>query len=222
MQLPIIYFVTMDYEPPSDKELKELSRKKEWNEKQIREVIRDELENNLFHDFYYYNVLPLKRQINALGVKPVDGKELTEQLYSFLPLTGEINPIWEEQIDPNEQDSKYHKFFTDIYTELQKEGYLPKPTQKQSLDFIKAFNEDGVKNGLPHLEWKHQSNLCPYLIDILIDKKIIRDYKRNKIAESVFSVNDPMGKRNSYWNNKARKPRNHEIIDKIIDANLST
>jgi hypothetical protein len=98
---------------------------------------------------------------------------------------------------------------------LYQEGYIEKG--KHSI-FINSFDGKGNPEPYDKIEWKGAKNHCTYLIDCLIDEKIILDKKRDKNAEYIFEIKNPAQIRQAYWNNKNHKPKGYEKIDNIVLA----
>lgn len=178
----------------------------EWSE----EDLDDKIELKLT-DFYWEYIAPLEEQLKRLGHSPSKGGEtpvFRPQInngYFFKSRAEHKNPV----------NKKYGTFLTGLHDKLCDAG-LMHLTETSQLDFNYAF--DGLRGEHKYdLEWKEPLNLCPYLLDVLIDKRIIdgmTDY--NKATTFMFGVKDPANLRNQYKQNKTGKPRNHKVIDDII------
>ena len=110
--------------------------------------------------------------------------------------------------------SEYTAFFQSLSFILAQAGAIK---QDDTFSFQEAFNGFGTP---AKCEWLIQKNLCVYLIDLLIDKKIISKTNRDKYATQYFGIKDPSKNRNTYWYNKSQRPRNFEAIYKIIEGAL--
>jgi len=110
--------------------------------------------------------------------------------------------------------SEYTAFFQSLSFILAKAGAIK---QDDTFSFQEAFNGFGAP---AKCEWLIQKNLCVYLIDLLIDKKIVSKTNRDKYTTQYFGIKDPSKTRNTYWYNKSQTPRNYEAIDKIVAGAL--
>tara|TARA_B100001175_G_C19225326_1_gene502639 strand:- start:99 stop:680 length:582 start_codon:yes stop_codon:yes gene_type:complete len=110
--------------------------------------------------------------------------------------------------------SEYTAFFQSLSFILTQAGAIKKD---DTFSFQEAFNGFGTP---AKCEWLIQKNLCVYLIDLLIDKKIVSKTKRDKYTTQYFGIKDPSKTRNTYWYNKSQKPRNYQAIDKIVESTL--
>ena len=117
-------------------------------------------------------------------------------------------------INKGEHISEYSAFFQSLSFVLAKAGAI---REEDSFTFQEAFNGFGAPS---KCEWLLQKNLCVYLIDLLIDKKIVSKTNRDKYATQYFGIKDPSKTRNTYWYNKSQTPKNYEAIDKIVEGAL--
>ena len=118
-------------------------------------------------------------------------------------------------INKGEHISEYSAFFQSLSFVLAKAGAI---REEDSFTFQEAFNGFGAPS---KCGWLLQKNLCVYLIDVLIDEKIIAETKRDKFATQYFGIKNPAKVRSTYWNNnKEQKPRNYQAIDEIVKRAL--
>ena len=110
--------------------------------------------------------------------------------------------------------SEYTAFFQSLSFILAQAGAIK---QNDTFSFQEAFNGFGTP---AKCEWLIQKNLCVYLIDLLIDKKIVSKTNRDKYTTQYFGIKNPSKTRNTYWYNKSQTPRNYEAIDKIVEGAL--
>ena len=110
--------------------------------------------------------------------------------------------------------SEYSAFFQSLSFILAQSGAISKD---DTFTFQEAFNGFGTP---AKCEWLIQKNLCVYLIDALIEKKIISKKNRDKYTTQYFEIKDPSKTRNTYWYNKSQRPKNYEAIDKIVEGAL--
>jgi len=182
----------------------ESSVPEEWSEDALRDLFKNLVEDELA-EYHFKHVVPLEEQLAKLGHKPEVANE-----YAFCPkLNGKF------KYDTDKRISKYHTFFTVLGILLYQEGYIEKG--KHSI-FINSFDGKGNPEPYDKIEWKGAKNHCTYLIDCLIDEKIILAVKRNKNVEYIFGIENPAQIRQAYWNNKTRKPKGYEKIDNIVLA----
>ena len=185
----------------------ESSVPEEWSEEALRDLFKNLVETELT-EYHFKRVVPLQKQLAKLGHK----REVAND-YAFYPkLDGRFKYNTEKRI------SKYHTFFTTLGILLYQEGYIEKG---QHGIFINSFDGEGNPEPLNRVEWKGAKNHCTYLIDCLIEQKIILDVKRNKNVEYIFGIENPAQIRQAYWNNKNRKPKGHEKIDDIVSSAIS-
>lgn len=177
----------------------------EWSEEALRDLFKNLVEDELT-EYHFNHVVPLEEQLAKLGHKPKAANE-----YAFYPKLngGKFN------YDTDKRISKYHTFFTVLGMLLYQEGYIEKG--KHTI-FINSFDGKGNPEPYNRVEWKGAKNQCTYLIDCLIEQKIILDVKRNKNVEYIFGIENPAQIRQAYWNNKNSKPKGHEKIDNIVSA----
>ena len=90
----------------------------------------------------------------------------------------------------------------------------------QYLTFEDAFSGDFDLSSKVKIQWLGQENLCVYMIDKLIDEKVILDRKKNICIEKIFGIKNVAQKRDAYQKNKNAepygKPTGFENIDKIV------
>ena len=182
----------------------ESSVPEEWSEEALRDLFKNLVETELT-EYHFKRVVPLQKQLAKLGHKPEVAND-----YAFYPkLDGRFKYNTEKRI------SKYHTFFTTLGMLLYQEGYIEKG--KHGI-FINSFDGEGNPEPLNRVEWKGAKNHCTYLIDCLIEQKIILDVKRNKNVEYIFGIENPAQIRQAYWINKNQKPKGYEKIDNIVSA----
>jgi hypothetical protein len=176
-----------------------------WSEVAIRDLVKGSVEDEVT-EYHWKYVAPLQEQLEKLGHKPSKANE-----YAFYPKikNGKF------KYDTDKKISKYHTFFTVLGMLLYQEGYIEKG--KHSI-FINSFDGKGNPEPYDKIEWKGAKNHCTYLIDCLIDEKIILDKKRDKNAEYIFGIKNPAQIRQAYWSNKNQKPKGHQVIDRMIEV----
>lgn len=176
------------------------------DEGEIRELLNDHLSA-----FYTDYVLPLENQLKKLGHTP---ERAEDKEYSFTPkliggmfLDNNDNPIFDNIL----------QYFGNLNMLLYQKGLIYKNDYS---NFIDAFVGIGVKQGTI-VRWLGQENLCVYMIDKLIDKKVITDRKKNICIEKIFGIKNVAQKRDSYQKNKNvepfGKPKGYQVIDEVIE-----
>ena len=176
-----------------------------WSEESIRDLVKDIVEDEVT-EYHWKFVAPLEKQLEELGHKPRKANE-----YAFYPKI--TNGKFE--YNATKRISQYHTFFIVLGMLLYQEGYIEKGNHNI---FINSFDGEGNPEGHNLAGWKGAKNHCTYLIDCLIEQKIILDVKRNKNVEYIFGIENPAQIRQAYWNNKNQKPKGHEKIDNIVSA----
>ena len=183
----------------------EYSSPQEWSEKSISELVKRIVEDEV-NEYHWKFVAPLEKQLEELGHKPRKANE-----YAFYPKI--TNGKFE--YNTTKRISQYHTFFTVLGMLLYQEGYIEKGNHNV---FINSFDGEGNPEGHNLVGWKGAKNHCTYLIDCLIDEKIILDVKRDKNVEYIFGIKNPAQIRQAYWSNKNQKPKGHEVIDRMIEV----
>jgi hypothetical protein len=177
----------------------------EWSEQAIRDLVKDIVEDEVT-EYHWKHVVPLQNQLKKLGHIPEQANE-----YAFYPkiTNGKFKYDTEKRI------SHYHTFFTVLGMLLYQEGYIEKGNHNI---FFNSFDGEGNPEGHNLVGWKGAKNHCTYMIDCLIDEKIILDVKRDKNVKYIFGIKNPAQIRQAYWSNKNKKPKGHEVIDKMIEV----
>jgi hypothetical protein len=67
----------------------------------------------------------------------------------------------------------------------------------------------------PKIQWKGQKNLCPYLIDVLIDYEFLNIDKKNLKITKIFGIKNPAQLR-KYEKSIDEHPFGYELIDNIL------
>ena len=171
----------------------EASTPHEWSEDQIRAYIEDMLE-----DYHWENVAPLLEQIAGLGKTPRKANQ-----YVFRPRRNE-----------NYSREKHKEYFHSIGSKLAQEGFI---YIESISNFVAAFDGVGLPDGKHKVEWLGQKNLCTFMIDELIDRKIITDHQRNINAEFIFGIKQAANLRGGYHKRPNMKPAKYEVINRILN-----
>ena len=194
----------------------EYNHPQEWSEASLRKMMED-VYWDMYYETYWEDIAPLKDQLKRLGYSPND----EPNLYSFRPQV--TNGHFYKSIDDHKKpkiiiEDKYGGFLDSLHDKLCAADLLERLSKSKS-DFRYAFNGIGKKEY--ELAWRNTKNLCPYLIDVLIDKRIIDGLERNnKNIQFIFGIKDAANLRNQYHNNSTGKPKKHQIIDDIVDSLL--
>ena len=107
----------------------------------------------------------------------------------------------------------YYDFIKALGIELEKEGYIKQYIQDK---WMYIFSGLDTFEGEETFEWLKAKNHCIYLIDSLVEDKIILGGLENKIdskIERFFKIKNVAQTRYSYYPNK---PKSSEQIDYII------
>ena len=190
-----------------------MSKRGEYNEftaPQLLELIKliQEQNEEILDEFYWKNVAPLLEQLKKDGKAPKQSNK-----YAFYPKkTG-----GKYGYDTDKNILEYNTFFQTLGVLLSQEGYIKKSDHNL---FINSFNGIGNPKGKNKIEWFGAINHCPYLIDCLIEQKIILDSKRNKNVEEIFSIKNAGSIREGYWKNKSQKPKDYKKINSIIETSF--
>ena len=110
-------------------------------------------------------------------------------------------------------NDNYYEFVKGLGVELEKEGYIKECIQNK---WMYIFSDLETFEGEETLEWLKAKNHCIYLIDSLVDEKVILGGLKNKIdskIERFFKIKNVAQTRYSYFPNK---PKGGEQIDYII------
>ena len=176
------------------------------------------LEDKIYDFNQEYNESPV-------SMKQVD--ELLEEMYSSI-----MEEI-EEKYGKNKNIKNYFRFKTtrtqhkqviiaELHKELIKTDCVENVTYKA---FYEVFSGSLAKEPYSTIKWLKTNTLLVYLIDELIENEWLEDYHKNKKTELFFldrhnnkikGVSSVRG--NLSINSKSDyKPKNHEIIDEVID-----
>ena len=184
--------------------------RKYWEEHKITQSELDEQLEGWFDGFYLDYILPLEKQVRQLGGTP---KIKDESKYGFYPRF--INGSIKFELDKNSIPRS--KYFTNLGMLLYQAELILKG---QYLTFEDAFCGDFDLSSKVKIQWLGQENLCVYMIDKLIDEKVISDKKKNICIEKIFGIKNVAQKRDAYQKNKNAepygKPTGFESIDKIV------
>ena len=176
-------------------------------------ITQSELDTQLegwFEGFYLDYILPLEKQVRELGGTP---KIKDETKYGFYPKirNGRAKFELDKDLIPRS------KFFSNLGMLLYQAEFILKA---QYLTFEDAFSGDFDLSSKVKIQWLGQENLCVYMIDKLIDEKVILDRKKNICIEKIFGIKNVAQKRDAYQKNKNAepygKPTGFESIDKIV------
>ena len=109
------------------------------------------------------------------------------------------------------------KQISTLYNKLVIAKLIPKITEERTFLWAFGIGEDST---MSYVGWIGTKNLAPYLIDSL--SKYLKDGNKWVIGENIFGVKDMAKKVNRYFNNGNFKhvPRNHTIIDEIVESTL--
>mgnify|MGYP004110084607 FL=1 len=181
---------------------------KEWSEQSLRGLIKNVLEEEI--DAYHWQfVEPIERQLKKEGISPY---KINKNTFYPKRTSGKFNFNSENKI------SEYHSFIHTLGILLYKEGYLHKTDHTR---FVKSFDGIGNIEKLSKIEWVGAKNQCTYLIDSLVDHKIILETKLDENIEHIFEVKNPDHIRKTYHNTKNKKPKGHIVIDQIIESSFN-
>ena len=193
----------------------EYNHSQEWSEADLHKIIADKIEDALV-EYYWRHTQPLEQQLEKLGQQPNVQQSNYRSLKPVLR-----NGCFFTSVDDYKADkTKYHDFLKGLHDKLRDSGLMESTHKVSLLDFYNAFS--GISEPFDHIKWVGTKNLCPYLIDVLIDKRIIQptdDY--NEATKHIFSLDfNVANNRNQYRDNSLGKPVKHQIIDDIVDSLL--
>ena len=202
------------------------------NENQIRDLLKESIENSL-NDFYHERVAPLEKQIIKLGGTVNRNPDEFKFRY-FKPINAfkdTSNHFWD---DP---ESNYYKFFSLLFKATLDRRWISidEPFKIEDVHgyWMGVFGCSTIpltlkkkdeKVELVRLtEWKGSKVLLVYLIDTLVDLKIISSRRKDiTIAENFLIGSDVANLRKSFKGNKSQKPKSfleiHNMIEEIQNS----
>lgn len=182
-----------------------------WEERGIMTQSEFDVQlENALNGFYLDYILPLEKQVRQLGGSP---KTKDESKYGFYPklINGSIKFKMDKFGIPRSL------YFTNLGMLLYQAELILK---SEYLTFEDAFSGNFDLSSKVKIQWLGQENLCVYMIDKLIDEKVITDRKKNICIEKIFGIKNVAQKRDAYQKNKNAepygKPTGFESIDKIV------
>jgi len=197
------------------------------NEKQIRDLLKESIENSL-NDFYHERIVPLEKQIIKLGGTVNRNPDEFKFRY-FKPINAfkdTSNHFWD---DP---ESNYYKFFSLLFKATLDRRWISidEPFKIEDVHgyWMGVFGCSTIpltlkkkdeKVELVRLtEWKGSKVLLVYLIDTLVDLKIISSRRKDiTIAENFLIGSDVANLRKSFKGNKSQKPKHFQEIHDMIE-----
>lgn len=197
------------------------------NENQIRDLLKESIENSL-NDFYHERVAPLEKQIIKLG-GTVNRNPDEFRFRYFNPINAfkdTSNHFWD---DP---ESNYCKFFSLLFKAVLDRGWISVNEPFELKDVygywmgvfgcstfpLNLKKKDGKFELVRLTEWKGSKVLLVYLIDTLVDLKIISSRRKDiTIAENFLIGSDVANLRKSFMGNKSQKPKSFEEIHDMIE-----
>jgi len=204
------------------------------NEKQIRDLLKESIENSL-NDFYHERIVPLEKQIIKLGGITKKAPNVIEfKFRMFNPINAfkdTSNHFWD---DP---ESNYYKFFSLLFKAVLDRGWITiyKPFEIKDVHGhwmgvfgcstfpLTLMKKDEKFELVRLLEWKGSKVLLVYLIDTLVDFRIISSRRKDiTIAENFLTGSDVANLRKSFKGNKSQKPKSfleiHNMIEEIQNS----
>ena len=134
----------------------------------------------------------------------------------FKPNTNDNQPL-KLHIKEGESESEYTAFFRTLSILLWMNGAIRK---KDSSKFIEAFTPLGTT--LNKCEWLLSKSLCVYLIEVLYDKKILKNNSDPQTAKN-FGIKTSKALRHLYQTNENKHPitnygvpKGYGFIDKAV------
>ena len=198
------------------------------NEKQIRDLLKESIENSL-NDFYHERIVPLEKQIIKLGgIAKKTPNEIEFKFRYFSPINAfkdTSNHFWD---DP---ESNYYKFFSLLFKAALDRGWISINEPFEIKDVhghwmgvfgcstfpLSLKEKDGKFELVRHLEWKGTKVLLVYLIDTLMDYKIISSRRRDITIEENFLIGSSVANlRKSSEGNKFQRPKHFQEIHDMI------
>ena len=172
------------------------------------------------NDFYFEYVAPLENRLKELGHTQI---RFASESITFRP----------NSMHKYYREGKWETFFTCLMFELWNAGFLIRPENSDwrlkekmnpnTMNFVRCFDGViGLLKGNDQPTWQENGRgsleLCVYMIDELIQMKIISDNKKNIMITKVFGIKDPARKRAKFstYHNTDYKPKRHKEIDDII------
>jgi hypothetical protein len=149
-------------------------------------------------------------------------KRIEEEFSAFY---NEIIKEIEERLEPKKNNNNYFrvhptksknetKIVGELHRFLTSGGYIEDIELKK---FTTIFSGEKINTNYQTIKWLKQSNLCPYLFELLVDKELISDYRIPKKIELFFLIKNPSQKMGRYKDSKIGKPNNYKPIEAIVD-----
>ena len=199
------------------------------NDNQIKSFIEESIKKGL-NDFYRQRVAPLEKQIlNLGGTIQKTPDEIKFKFRAFNPMNAfkdTSNHFWD---DP---ESNYYKFFSLLFKAVLDRGWITiyKPFEIKDVHgywmgvfgcstFPLTLKKKDEKFELVRLlEWKGSKVLLVYLIDTLMDYKIISSRRRDITIEENFLIGSSVANlRKSSEGNKFQRPKHFQDIHDMIE-----
>jgi hypothetical protein len=199
------------------------------NENQIRDLLKESIENSL-NDFYHERIVPLEKQIIKLvGITKKAPNEIEFKFRRFNPINAfkdTSNHFWD---DP---ESNYYKFFSLLFKAVLDRGWITiyKPFEIKDVHGywmgvfgcstfpLTLMKKDEKFELVRLLEWKGTKVLLVYLIDTLVDYKIISSRTRDITIEENFLIGSSVANlRKSSEGNKSQRPKHFQEIHDMIE-----
>ena len=183
------------------------SDKRKWDEGELEKLayeIAKVAAEEVLDEFYFKNVKPLEEQLKALGKKPKKANP-----HTFYPKRKGKFEYDSESV------SWYHSFIYSLWEVLVAEELI---LEKDQEVFLHSFDGVGNPENSNLCKWQGQTNLCTYLIDLLIDNKIILDIRRDAAVSAIFGIKNPAQVRQAYCRNQNQKPNKHQSIDMVFET----
>ena len=199
------------------------------NDNQIKSFIEESIKKGL-NDFYHERIVPLEKQIlNLGGTIQKNPDEIKFKFRTFKPMNAfkdTSNHFW------NDSESNYYKFFSLLFKATLNRGWISidEPFKIEDVHgywmgvfgcstFPLTLKRKNEKFELVRLtEWKGSKVLLVYLIDTLVDLKIISSRRKDiTIAENFLIGSDVANLRKSFKGNKSQKPKSFQEIHDIIE-----
>jgi len=149
-------------------------------------------------------------------------RRLDEELSS---LYNEIMREIEERLEPKKNNNNYFRvhptksrnektIISELHRFLTSGGYIEDVELKK---FAIIFSGEKINTNYQTIKWLKQSNLCPYLFELLVDNELISDYRIPKKIELFFLIKNPSQKMGRYKDSNSGKPNNSKPIEAIVD-----
>lgn len=199
------------------------------NENQIKDLLKESVENSL-NDFYHERIAPLEKQILSLGgTIQKNPDEIEFKFRRFNPINAFKDTSIHYWDDP---ESNYCKFFSLLFKAVLDRGWISINEPFEIKDVYGCWmgvfgcstfplnlkKKDGRFELVRHLEWKGTKVLLVYLIDTLVDFKIISSRRKNITIEEIFLIGSNVANlRKSSEGNKSQKPKHFQEIHDMIE-----